>query len=105
MKTRCVSWLGLVAFLTIPVSAADSPAPAASGVTSGPVAQVPSAPALTPPVLSPNAAEVAKLSGAGVGDEVIIAYVQNCQSPFNLSATRFCVSGLLESPHRSSRRC
>src|ERR1017187_8399223 len=78
MKTRSASWLGLVALLAVPVYAADSPVPAASEVTPGPVAQVASAPALTLPALAPNAAEVAKLSGASVGDEVIIAYVQNC---------------------------
>jgi hypothetical protein len=86
MKTRSMHWLGLLAFLASPVWATDSPPPATSGVTPGPVAQVPSAPSLTPPALAPNAAEVVKLSGAGVGEEVIIAYVQNCQSPFNLSA-------------------
>src|ERR1017187_6141801 len=85
MKTRSASWLGLVALLAVPVHAADSPVPAASEGPPGPVAQVPSAPALTLPALAPNAAEVAKLSGASVGDEVIIAYVQNCPSPFNLS--------------------
>ena len=85
MKTRSVSWLGVVAFLAIPVFAEDSPVPAASGATAGPVAQVPSAPALTPQALSPNAAEVVKLSSANVGDEVILAYVQNCPSPFNFS--------------------
>lgn len=86
MKTRNMSWLGLVAFLTVPVYAADSPAPAASEAAPGPVAQVRRAPAPTPPGLSPKAAEVLKLNAAGVGDEVILAYVNNCQSPFNLSA-------------------
>ena len=73
-------------------AAEDSPAPAASEAIPGPVAQVPSAPALTPPALSPNAAEVVKLSGASVGDEVIIAYVQNCPSPFNLSVNAILAS-------------
>ena len=85
MKTKSVSWLGLVVFLAVPVYAADFPAPAASRATAGPVAQLPSAPALAAPVLSPNAAEVARLSSASVGEEVIIAYVQNCPSPFSLS--------------------
>ncbi len=76
----------MVAFLAVPVFAADSPAPAVSGATLGPVAQVQSVPAPTPPALSPKAAEVVKLARAGVGDEVILAYVKNCQSPFNLSA-------------------
>ena len=86
MKTRNVSWIGLAAFLAVPVYAAFSPAPPPSGATPGPVAQVPGAPAPTPAALSPSAAEVVKLSGAGMGDEVIMAYVKNCQSPFGLSA-------------------
>jgi hypothetical protein len=79
MKTKNVICLALVVFLGVPVYAADSPA--AARATPGAVAKV-----LTPPALSPSAAEVVKLSGAGLGDEVILAYVKNCPSPFNLSA-------------------
>jgi hypothetical protein len=86
MKTKNVSWLASVVFLTLPLYAVDTSVPSASGVTPGAAAQVSSAPTLTPPTLSPNAAEVLKLSGAGVGDEVILAYVKNCQGPFSLSA-------------------
>ena len=81
MKTVNLMWLGLVAFLAVPVCAADSPVAAASVAPPAPVA-----PAPIQPALSVNAAEVVKLFGAGVGDEVILAYVKNCQSPFDLSA-------------------
>ena len=36
--------------------------------------------------LSPGAAEVVRLAGSGVGDDVVLAYIQNSQAPFNLSA-------------------
>jgi hypothetical protein len=36
--------------------------------------------------LSPAAAEVVKLAGAGTGEEVVLAYVQNSQTPFDLTA-------------------
>ncbi len=101
MKMTNMSWIGLAALLAVPVCAADSPAPGAPGyfpagtvtsppggpaAISGPAAQVPGAPAPSPAALSPSAAEVLKLSSAGVGDEVILAYMKNCQSRFNLSA-------------------
>jgi len=74
----------MVALLAIPAYAADLPAPIASETSTGLVAQVPSAPA--PIALSRNAAEVVKLSGAGLGDEVILAYIKTCPSPFKLAA-------------------
>src|ERR1700690_1386351 len=76
-----------VAFLAFPAFAADSPAPAVPPPTPPPVAQAPPAPAPAAPAVSPGAAEVIKLSGAGVGDEVVLAYIKNCQAPFRLSAT------------------
>ena len=36
--------------------------------------------------LSPNAAEVVKLAGSGVGDVIVTAFVQNAQGTFDLSA-------------------
>jgi hypothetical protein len=40
-----------------------------------------------PPVnLSPGAAEVVRLASSGVGDDVVLAYIQNSQAPFTLSA-------------------
>ena len=87
MKTRNMSWLGLVAFLAVPVYAADSATPAAPEVATGTVAQASMAPVAPPTGLSPTAAEVVKLSSAGMGDEVILAYVKSSQAPFNLSAS------------------
>jgi hypothetical protein len=75
-----------LAFLAVSGYVADSAAQAASGATPGPVAQVSSAQAPAPRVLSPNAGEVVKLSDASVGEEVILAYVKTCPSQFNLSA-------------------
>ena len=40
----------------------------------------------TPATLSPAAAEVVKLATSGVGDEVVLAYINNSQAPFELSA-------------------
>ena len=39
-----------------------------------------------PANLSPGAAEVVRLAGSGVGDDVVLAYIQNSQAPFNLTA-------------------
>ncbi len=50
------------------------------------MAGVSSAPAQNQAAVSPSAAEVVKLSRAGMGDEVIRAYIKSCQSPFTLSA-------------------
>jgi hypothetical protein len=43
-------------------------------------------PAGVPTDLSPGAGEVIKLAQSGVGDDVVLAYVQNSQAPYNLSA-------------------
>jgi len=57
-----------------------------SGYSQVPVAPGPNAPAPAVPVLSPGAAEVVRLAGAGTGDDVTLAYIQNAQSAFNLTA-------------------
>ena len=38
------------------------------------------------PQLSPAAAEVVRLAGAGTSEDVVLAYVQNSQAPFELNA-------------------
>ena len=43
-------------------------------------------PAAGPANVSPAAAEVVKLASSGVGDDVVLAYVQNTQAPFDLTA-------------------
>jgi len=102
MKTRNVIWFGLASFLVVPLYAADSAATAPPGAPpEQPVMVQPSpsnppgyfpAGTITPPGpqgpahLGPAAAEVMKLSNARVGEDVIQAYVKNCQAPFHLSA-------------------
>jgi hypothetical protein len=65
---KSTKWLALMAAATIPLLSgyAQTPAGAAN--------------------ISPNAAEVVKLAGSGVGDDVVLAYVQNAQAPFDLTA-------------------
>ena len=74
-------WVGLVTALAFPLL---------SGYGQTPEAAVPGAPgqaqAAAPVNLSPGAAEVVRLAGSGVGDDVVVAYIQNSQAPFNLSA-------------------
>src|ERR1035437_5728963 len=74
-------WVGLVTALALPQL---------SGYGQTPEAAVPGAPRQAQPAapvsLSPGAAEVVRLAGSGVGDDVVIAYIQNSQAPFNLSA-------------------
>jgi hypothetical protein len=74
-------WVLLVTALAWPLLSGygQTPGPAAPGA---PGQAQPAAPVN----LSPGAAEVVRLAGSGVGDDVVIAYIQNSQAPFNLSA-------------------
>jgi hypothetical protein len=78
---RTTKWVGLVTLLALPLL---------SGYGQTPEAAVPGAPGQAQPAvpvsLSSGAAEVVRLAGSGVGDDVVIAYIQNSQVPFNLSA-------------------
>jgi hypothetical protein len=74
-------WVGLVTALAFPLLCGYGQTPEA------PAPGTPeSAPAAVPANLSPGAAEVVRLAGAGVGDDVVLAYIQNSQAPFNLAA-------------------
>ncbi|HEY5481415.1 MAG TPA: DUF6600 domain-containing protein [Verrucomicrobiae bacterium] len=78
---RNTKWVGLVAALALPLLTAHAQTPEA------PVPGAPAqAQAAVPVNLSPGAAEVARLAGSGVGDDVVLAYIQNSQAPFTLSA-------------------
>ena len=79
MKT--ITWVGVIAAAMLPLTAAyaQAPGPEAPGAEE-------QAPAAAPANLSPGAAEVVRLAGAGVGDDVMLAYINNSQAPFNLSA-------------------
>jgi hypothetical protein len=62
-----------------PTDPPDSPAEVSASVQSeGPVA--------APDNISPGAAEVIRLASSGVAEDVIIAYVNNSQTPFGLTA-------------------
>jgi hypothetical protein len=74
-------WVGLVVALALPVLATYSQTPGAPA-SGGPE----QAPAAVPVNLSPGAAEVVRLAGSGVGNDVVLAYIQNSQATFNLSA-------------------
>ncbi len=61
--------------------------PAYAQAPTAPPAGVPEQAAPAVPVnLSPAAAEVLRLATSGVGDDVVLAYIQNSQAPFNLTA-------------------
>jgi hypothetical protein len=76
-----IKWVGLVTVLSFPLL---------SGYGQTPEAAAPGAPgqaqAAAPVNLSPAATEVVRLAGSGVGDDVVLAYIQNSQAPFSLSA-------------------
>jgi hypothetical protein len=75
------TWVGLVTAVAFPLLCGYAQTPGA------PVAGAPTqAQAAAPVNLSPGAAEVVRLAGSGVGDDVVVAYIQNSQAPFNLSA-------------------
>jgi hypothetical protein len=54
----------------------------------------------TPPALSPNAGEVAKLIAASVGDEGIPAFVISCQTPVVAPDRLFRSRGLAQAQER-----
>jgi hypothetical protein len=87
---KSARYLGLVALLAVgvPWEFAQTPeaaAPAAPGPAEAAAPAKQGEPAV-PASLSPAAAEVVRLGTSGVGDEVILAYIQNSQDLFNLSA-------------------
>lgn len=64
MKTTC--WFGLVLAAALPLVSSYGQAPAVT--------------------LSPGVADVVKLVGAGTSEDVVVTYIINAQTPFNLSA-------------------
>ena len=80
MKTA--KWTGLITVMALPLLSGHGQTPAPSAVPGAPAQAQPA----VPTNLSPGAAEVVRLASSGVGDEVVLAYIQNSQAPFNLSA-------------------
>src|SRR5258707_5802634 len=83
-----IEWGGIIATVSLSLLTACAQAP----VPSYPNAAYPNPPAQTgaagavPADISPSAAEVIRLAESGVGDEVVVAYIQNSQASFYLSA-------------------
>jgi len=76
MKTRILSGLLVVGLLAVHAYGAETAVPAVDGSSSK----------ANTSGLSAGAAEVVKLAGAGVGEDVVLAYVRSSQAPFNLTA-------------------
>src|SRR5262245_58341940 len=74
-------WLSLLAVGVLMMLSSRAQPPAPTPIA-GPVQPPPTA--AVPTNLSPAAVEVVKLAESGVGEDVILAYVQNSQDPFNL---------------------
>jgi hypothetical protein len=101
MKMKIIPSLGMLALSAFPTFAQDAQPAAATPVPAPPPAQTipapvtqpspvtqtipaPAAPEQTP--ASNNVSQVLKLAKAGLGDEVIIAYVKNSRAFYNLAA-------------------
>jgi hypothetical protein len=77
------TWMGLLAAMALPLNLTNAQESVPASVTASPMA------AGTPTVatnISPAAAEVIRLAESGVGDDVVLAYIQNSQATFNLGA-------------------
>src|SRR5437899_2950953 len=77
-------WLGLAMAVILPLGSgyAQAPAPEVSTTPEQPSTGSASVPAN----ISPAAAEVIRLAEAGTGEDVLLAFIQNSTSSFNLSA-------------------
>src|SRR5437764_9717359 len=80
---KITKWVGLLSIMgcAMAPSVAQPPAPENPGPPPPGQASV-----AAPTDLSPAAAEVVKLGESGVGEDVMLAYIQNSQAAFNLSA-------------------
>ncbi|MBI3848955.1 MAG: hypothetical protein HY298_01510 [Verrucomicrobia bacterium] len=78
-----MKWFALIASVALPLLA---------GYSQAPVAQAPTGPEQSPPTgtaptnVSPSVAEVIKLAESGVGEDVILSFIQNSKSTYDLSA-------------------
>src|SRR5437867_375642 len=89
-------WVGLLAAAALPLQTGCAQAPVQPRPTAVPVN--PTAAPVTPTAvpafetgsasseISPPAAEVVRLAESGVGEDVLLAYIQNSQGSFNLTA-------------------
>lgn len=89
MKPTSLKRIGLVALAVFPLYSSFSQDASAPATPSAPLAApVPNnpPPILTIPKPTGDTAEVVKLTKAGVGEDVILAYVKNSHTYYNLSA-------------------
>ena len=78
---------GLVASITLPLlTGCAQPQPVPIAVDPPPGQVISAGPQASEPTLSPGVAEVIRLAQSGVGEEVVLAYIQNSSEPFNLNA-------------------
>ena len=75
-----LKWLGLLTSVAFPLAQVLAQSPVVTAPMSAGLPQVAGSNVSTP------AAEVVRLAAAGTGEDVIVAYVQNSQSPFGLTA-------------------
>lgn len=80
---KSVLWVGLVAVLSLPLNITRGQQLAVPAPETGPQKPVT---AVAPAKISPAVAEVVRLAESGVGDDVVLAYIQNSQAYFNLGA-------------------
>ncbi|MEY2429028.1 MAG: hypothetical protein QOJ40_1913 [Verrucomicrobiota bacterium] len=74
-------WFGLLVSVVLPLVSTQAQAPVSQGPDSSPGQS-----AAAPVDLSPGVSEAIRLAESGVGDDVVVAYIQNSQATFNLSA-------------------
>src|SRR5437764_4727840 len=77
------TWMGLLAAASLPLNFANAQDPTAPTPDNPPPA---AGAAAVPANISPGAADVIRLAESGVGDDVVLAYIQNSQATFNLGA-------------------
>jgi len=82
---KIMKWLGLLTAAALPLFSGHAQAPETQ--VPGPNGQLENQTTTAAPSdLSPGAAEVIRLAESGSGDDVVLAYIRNSQSAFNLSA-------------------
>ncbi|MDB6109997.1 MAG: putative rane protein [Pedosphaera sp.] len=84
-KAKCFGLVALVSCSLLPVYSQVTPPPTASAAPTAPAARAVSDATAVSANLSSNAAEVLKLAKSGMGDDVVLAYIQNSRTPYSLS--------------------
>src|SRR5690348_1209822 len=82
LKTKLLWLIGGACFMLALLEGHAQPPPAAIPNSTAPGQGISSA----PPAVSPPVAEVIRLTQSGVGEDVVLAYIQNSPAAFNLSA-------------------